>query len=329
MNFLDIKTLDIANGPGCRISLFVSGCRRHCKECFNPESWDFTNGEEFTEETASKIIDLLRSKHIKGFSVLGGEPFEMENQLVLHPFLRHIRKEFPNKSIWMYTGFTIEELYLMGDITRNILSYIDVLVDGEFQIDKKDIRLQWCGSKNQRVINIPDTLITGNIITYDRYDWEKGQSANGVLPIFTILDRKEKVIDMDREIKIGRTYRHFKGNFYKVLCLAIDSETGEKVVVHQRRGELDSIWTRPLDMFMSEVDREKYPNACQKYRFELCSTISTNHDNDKVRELKKLIHDNGGYCISRDEKNKDTECMCKEFREMSEGTCRCGLYYKA
>lgn len=179
MNFLDIKTLDIANGPGCRISLFVSGCRRHCKDCFNPESWDFNHGEPFTEEVASKILELLKPDYITGLSILGGEPFEVENQLVLHSFLWEVRTRYPKKSIWVYTGYTIEEilcseLAMNTGVPQRILSTIDVLVDGEFVSEKKDIKLQYCGSRNQRVIDVPTTMKTKIITVYDPYRFSEG-----------------------------------------------------------------------------------------------------------------------------------------------------------
>ncbi|MCM1220535.1 MAG: anaerobic ribonucleoside-triphosphate reductase activating protein [Lachnospiraceae bacterium] len=183
MNFMDIKTLDIANGPGCRISLFVSGCRRHCKECFNPESWDFNHGDRFTEEVASKIITLLKPAYMDGLTILGGEPFEAENQVELLPFLRRVRENYPDLSIWMYTGYNFEDLYTSCDQTREILSMIDVLVDGEFRIELKDIKLQYCGSTNQRVIDMKETLKSKMITVYHHYDFSKGSSPVAMLPV--------------------------------------------------------------------------------------------------------------------------------------------------
>lgn len=169
MNYMDIKILDIANGPGCRVSLFVSGCRRHCKECFNPETWDFQHGQPFTPDVEKKIIEQLNHSYIDGLTILGGEPFEPENQPTVLNLVKRVREEVPNKSIWMYTGFKVEELWGQSDITKDILNNIDVIVDGEFINDLKDIRLQYCGSKNQRVINAHH-LQFGKIFTYDQYD---------------------------------------------------------------------------------------------------------------------------------------------------------------
>lgn len=185
MNFMDIKTLDIANGPGCRVSLFVSGCRRHCKECFNPESWDFHHGEPFTEEVQKEIIKRLLPSWINGFTVLGGEPFEQENQKELLPFMKNIRTAFPDLSIWMYSGFTIEEL-TKDSTSLEILKLIDVLVDGEFQIEKKDLKLQYCGSTNQRVIDVPASLICGTVVEFDKYNYH-GSKKDSMNPMQAII----------------------------------------------------------------------------------------------------------------------------------------------
>ena len=169
MKFMDIKTLDIANGPGCRISLFVSGCTHHCKGCFNAESWDFNAGEEFTEEIQEKIIELLKPDYIDGLSILGGEPFEKDNVMTLYHFLQKVRWTYPNIDIWMYSGYTFEHL-CKGIVTKGILKMIDVLVDGEFEEDKKDIKLQYCGSYNQRVINVQESLKDNTIYELDKYN---------------------------------------------------------------------------------------------------------------------------------------------------------------
>ena len=164
-----IKNCDIANGIGVRVSLFVSGCRNGCKDCFQPETWDFSYGTPFTSQTENEIIKMLSPSYISGLTVLGGEPFEPENQRELLPFLKRVKKEYPDKNIWVYTGFTFEELFdekSRGccEVTKEILSLIDVLVDGRFERDKKDITLKFRGSSNQRIINIPKTLRDKKII---------------------------------------------------------------------------------------------------------------------------------------------------------------------
>lgn len=157
MNYGSIKECDIANGPGVRVSLFVSGCRHHCKGCFNAETWDFQYGEPFTENTELRIMKLLEPDYIQGLSLLGGEPFEPENQKVLAAVLRRIREKYPQKDVWCYTGYLYDVDLIPGgkvftDVTKEMLSYIDVLVDGEFVEEQKDLSLVFRGSRNQRIL---------------------------------------------------------------------------------------------------------------------------------------------------------------------------------
>ena len=149
MNYGAIKKVDVANGPGVRVSLFVSGCRNHCKGCFNPETWDFSYGQPFTKETENEIIEALRPSWIQGLSILGGEPMEPENEAVLIPFLERMRAELPGKDIWLYSGYRFEMLY-----ERDILVLVDVLVDGPFDEKEKDAGLAFRGSRNQRIIRL-------------------------------------------------------------------------------------------------------------------------------------------------------------------------------
>ena len=161
MNYASIRECDIANGDGVRVSLFVSGCTHHCKGCFNPEQWSFEAGEPFTREVEDRILDLLSPSHIAGLSILGGEPMEPENQRVLVPFLRRFRERFAaTKTLWVYTGCVLESELLApshwrtGD-TDEFLSFVDVLVDGPFVEELKDISLKFRGSSNQRIIQNP------------------------------------------------------------------------------------------------------------------------------------------------------------------------------
>lgn len=161
MKYANIKKFDIANGSGVRVSLFVSGCTHHCKGCFNQEAWDFNYGEEFTEEVQEEIIKSLSPDYIAGLSLLGGEPFEPENQKSLLPFIKKVKAIFPNKDIWCWTGYTLEELLDSNissrakcEYTSDMLKYIDILVDGEFKEDLKDISLKFRGSSNQRIIDL-------------------------------------------------------------------------------------------------------------------------------------------------------------------------------
>jgi anaerobic ribonucleoside-triphosphate reductase activating protein len=171
MNYGEIKKYDIANGEGVRVSLFVSGCTHHCKGCFNEEAWDFAYGKPFIEHTETEIIEALSRSYINGFSLLGGEPFEKQNQRVLLPFLRKVKEIYPEKNIWCYTGYTLDQDLLKdsrarGECTDEMLQYIDVLVDGEFIEELKDISLPYCGSSNQRIIDVKSSLKNGNIINY-------------------------------------------------------------------------------------------------------------------------------------------------------------------
>ena len=171
MNYCEIKPTDIANGTGVRVSLFVSGCTHHCKGCFNAVTWDFNYGQPFTEQTQQSIIEMLKPHYIEGLTLLGGEPFEPQNQVELLKLLKEVRKTYGNtKNIWCYSGYTYEELTKESrakiDITFDMLSLIDVLVDGEFKLEQKDITLKFRGSKNQRIIDVKKSIEQNNIVLY-------------------------------------------------------------------------------------------------------------------------------------------------------------------
>lgn len=172
MNYGEIKKYDIANGEGVRVSLFVSGCTHHCKGCFNYETWDFTYGKPFTKATENEILTALDHSYISGLSLLGGEPFEPQNQKALLPFLQEVRARFPEKNIWCYTGYTLDEDLLQDskarcEYTDDMLKLIDVIVDGEFKEDLKDISLAFRGSANQRIIDVKATLSQGKVVLWD------------------------------------------------------------------------------------------------------------------------------------------------------------------
>ena len=159
MYYGNIKKYDIADGPGVRVSLSVSGCRHHCKGCFNSETWDFNFGQPYTQETEQEILEALKPPYITGFTLLGGEPFEPENQVVLVKLLRKIREFYPKLNIWCYSGYLYDVDMIEGgraytDVTKEMLSYIDTLVDGPFIEAEKDLRLKFRGSRNQRIINL-------------------------------------------------------------------------------------------------------------------------------------------------------------------------------
>lgn len=172
MNYADIKQYDIANGPGVRISLFVSGCSHHCKGCFNPETWNFNYGTLFTSGTIKTILEYLKPDYIRGLTILGGEPFEQENQLGLLPLVKAVKEQYPNKSIWCYSGYLydqniIKEMIPRWPETAELLSYIDVLVDGPFIEEQKKVGLRFKGSENQRIIKVPESLKEGKIVLWD------------------------------------------------------------------------------------------------------------------------------------------------------------------
>ena len=173
MNYCNIKTRDIADGVGVRVTLFVSGCRNHCKNCFQPETWDFNYGEPFTKEVEDHLIEELRPDFVDGLTLLGGEPGEAENQRGLLPFLRRVRREQPEKTIWCYSGFTWEQLTgkepsrCRCEVTDEFLSLLDVLVDGPFVEELHDITLLFRGSSNQRLIDVPKTLQAGAVTLWE------------------------------------------------------------------------------------------------------------------------------------------------------------------
>lgn len=172
MNYADIKRIDVANGPGVRVSLFVSGCTHHCKNCFNKVTWDFNYGEPFTEQTMETILEYLKPDYIRGITILGGEPLEASNQKGLLPLLKKVRETYPEKSIWCFTGYLFDKDVLGSmwnaiEETKELFSYIDVLVDGPFIEEKKDLGLRFKGSSNQRTIMVQESLRAGKIILWD------------------------------------------------------------------------------------------------------------------------------------------------------------------
>ena len=172
MNYSAIKYYDIANGTGVRTTLFVSGCRNHCKGCFQPETWDFNHGEPFTKEIEDEIIESLKNPVVDGLTLLGGDPFEEENQAALVPFLERAKAEAPNANVWAFTGYVLDEDLVKGgrkytEDTEKLLSFVDILVDGPFIEEKRNLCLKFKGSENQRLINMKHWRETGEIICVD------------------------------------------------------------------------------------------------------------------------------------------------------------------
>ena len=176
MNYATIKNCDVANGPGIRVSLFVSGCTHRCPGCFNEEAWDFSFGKPFTQETIDEILGLMAPDRIRGLTLLGGEPFEPQNQGPVLELLRAIKSKYPNKSIWAFSGYLFDKDILSGrlgdrETTMEYLSYLDVLVDGPFVMAKKDLSLRFRGSSNQRLIDVPASLGSGTVVLWK--DWQE------------------------------------------------------------------------------------------------------------------------------------------------------------
>ncbi len=173
MNYATIKSVDVANGPGVRVSLFVSGCRHHCKNCFNQETWDFQYGEPFTSETEDLLAGYLAPSYIEGLTLLGGEPMEPENQEGLLPLVRRIREQYPEKTIWCFTGYDFEKDILgrmwVSPVTRELVSLFDVMVDGNFIEEKKNLSLRFRGSENQRILNVRASLAQGKAVWQEEF----------------------------------------------------------------------------------------------------------------------------------------------------------------
>ena len=175
MNYAEIKNCDIANGPGVRVSLFVSGCTHHCPGCFNQVAWDFHYGQPFTQQTIDEILEHIKPDYIRGLTLLGGEPFEPENQPDVVKLLRQLKEKYPQKNIWAFSGYLFDRDILSGhlgdwEITKEYLSYLDVLVDGPFVEAKKNLGLRFRGSENQRIIDVPASLARNEIVLWQ--DWQ-------------------------------------------------------------------------------------------------------------------------------------------------------------
>lgn len=185
MHYGTVKKFDVANGEGIRTTLFVSGCTNRCKNCFQPETWAFDYGEEFTDEVAEDILSTFDNPSVRGLTILGGEPMEPSNQRALLPFLREFKKRYPSKTLWLFTGNLYEELTgALGehpkhlDVTADILSLVDILVDGRFEEEKKQLGLRFRGSSNQRIIDMNKTRASGQIVIWEGCNLDKAYKKN-------------------------------------------------------------------------------------------------------------------------------------------------------
>ncbi len=167
MNYANLKTYDIANGPGVRVSLFVSGCTHRCKDCFNQEAWDFNYGKQFDADVMEQILGHLKPDYIRGITYLGGEPMDPRNQAGLLELSRKIKAAYPEKSIWCFTGYVWDRIPQVPAVTEALIELCDVIVDGPFVAEKKNLNLRFRGSENQRLIDVPRTLAEGRVILWD------------------------------------------------------------------------------------------------------------------------------------------------------------------
>lgn len=233
MNYADIKTVDIQDGTGIRVSLYVSGCHFHCKGCHNQEAWDFNYGKKFDDSTIDYILELLDHSYIAGLSLLGGEPMELVNQQELQKLVKRVKEKFPNKTIWCYTGYDFEndimnDMYGKHDFTKNMLKYIDIMVDGQFIEDKKLVDLKFRGSTNQRKIDVQKSLSEGKLVRLMFGDEERYENKNtNIFKELTLEKPEEKIENIDR-IKEKNTTRIIEMQAPKE-SMEIDIENPEKV----------------------------------------------------------------------------------------------------
>ena len=212
MNYADIKTVDIQDGTGIRVSIYVSGCHFHCKGCHNQEAWDFNYGKKFDDSTIEYILELLNHSYIAGLSLLGGEPMELVNQQELQKLVKKVKEKYPDKTIWCYTGYDFEkdimgDMYKKYDYTKNMLEYIDIMVDGQFIDDKKLVDLKFRGSTNQRKIDVQKSLTEGKLVRLMFGDEERYENKNtNVFKELTLEKPEEKIENIDR-IKEKNTTR--------------------------------------------------------------------------------------------------------------------------
>lgn len=233
MNYADIKTVDIQDGTGIRVSLYVSGCHFHCKGCHNQEAWDFNYGKKFDDSTIDYILELLDHSYIAGLSLLGGEPMELVNQQELQKLVKTVKEKFPNKTIWCYTGYDFEndimnDMYGKHDFTKNMLKYIDIMVDGQFIENKKLVDLKFRGSTNQRKIDVQKSLSEGKLVRLMFGDEERYENKNtNIFKELTLEKPEEKIENIDR-IKEKNTTRIIEMQAPKE-SMVIDIENPEKV----------------------------------------------------------------------------------------------------
>ncbi len=199
MNYADIKFPDIQDGEGIRVALYVSGCHFHCKECHNKEAWDFNFGKKFTEDTIEEILNLLRKPYVQGLSLLGGEPLEPANQEGILPLLKRMKEELPEKDVWCWTGYSFDtdilaKMYPQNEVTQQLLSYIDIMVDGQFEIENKLTDLAFRGSTNQRKIDVKKSLEKQEMVRLQFGDEQKYEARKPKIMYFETFKKSDKVL---------------------------------------------------------------------------------------------------------------------------------------
>lgn len=234
MNYADIKYPDIQDGEGIRVALYVSGCHFHCKECHNKEAWDFNFGKEFTNETIEYIMDILKQPYVNGLSLLGGEPLEPLNQAGLLPLVKKVKEELPEKNIWCWTGYNfdtdiLDKMYVKNDVTKELLKYIDIMVDGQFEIENKITDLAFRGSTNQRKIDVQESLAKGEMVRLKFGDESKYESKKPKIMSFTEFKKSEKdLTKYDQNNKIPM-------NFNTIENFVEDSVQQEKIEIKEEK----------------------------------------------------------------------------------------------
>lgn len=243
MNYADIKYPDIQDGEGIRVSIYVSGCHFHCKECHNPEAWDFNYGKKFTDETIEYMMELLRKPYVNGLSLLGGEPLELANQEGLLPLLRRVKEELPEKNIWCWTGYNFDtdilpKMYVQSEITKELLSYIDIIVDGQFEIDNKIADLAFRGSTNQRKIDVQKSLEKGEMIRMKFGDETRYESQKPKIMYF------EEFKKSDKDLTKSAIHNTIPVNFNPINILEGDTKPQENITIKE---EKETIAAKSID----------------------------------------------------------------------------------
>lgn len=234
MNYADIKYPDIQDGEGIRVAIYVSGCHFHCKECHNKEAWDFNYGKKFTNETIEYIMNLLKEPYVNGLSLLGGEPFEPSNQEGLLPLVKRVKEELPEKNIWCWTGYNfdtdiLDKMYQKSDVTRELLKYIDIMVDGQFEIENKITDLAFRGSTNQRKIDVQKSLEKGEMVRLQFGDENRYEQKKPKIMYFEEFKKSEK--DLTKQVVNNK----IPVNFSSVEILPNDPIEQKKIVIQEEK----------------------------------------------------------------------------------------------